>query len=73
MCGPFAFLPGYETGEHRTIRCSASGDPTRLQTSLCLSSVSTGRVLWQLTCVWCFAGYPYTPTCEIQNATRGRL
>jgi len=52
----FAMLSGYETGEHRTVRCSASGDPASLQTSLSLSLVSTGHVRWQLNHVWCSAG-----------------
>jgi len=28
--GAFAMLSGYETGEHRTVPCSASGDPASL-------------------------------------------
>jgi len=48
VCGPFANLPAFKTGEHRTVRCSASGDRARLQTSLCLRPVCTGRVWWQL-------------------------
>ena len=52
----FAMLSGYETGEHRTVWCSASGDPVSLQTSLSLSLVSTGRVRWQLNRVRCSAG-----------------
>jgi len=53
----FALLPGFKSGEHRTVQSSASGDPTRLQTSLCLRPVCTGRVRCQLNHVWCFAGY----------------
>jgi len=52
----FAILSGYETGEHRTVRCSASGDPASLQTSLSFSPVSTRRVRWQLNRIRCSAG-----------------
>jgi len=37
----FAMLPGFKSGEHRTVRCSASSDPSNLQTSLCLRPVCT--------------------------------
>jgi len=42
--GRFANLSGYEFGEHRWVRCSASGDPEVLHTSLSFSPVCTGRV-----------------------------
>ena len=45
----FALLSGYETGEHRTVRCSASNDPTSLHTSLSLSPLRIGRVRCVLT------------------------
>ena len=48
MSGRFAVLPGFKSGEHRTVRCSVSGDPSNLQTSLSLGPVCTGRVRWQL-------------------------
>jgi len=48
MSRRFAVLPGFKSGEHRTVRCSAFGDPSNLQTSLSLGPVCTGRVRWQL-------------------------
>jgi len=44
----FAELSDFKSGEHRTVRCSASGDSVFLQTSVCLGPVYTRRVRWHL-------------------------
>jgi len=43
VCRLFANLSGYESDEHQTVRCSASGDPESLHTSLSFSPVWTHR------------------------------
>ena len=48
VCEPIVNLPTYETGEHRRVRCSASGDPMHLQTSLRTLPVCTRRIRCQL-------------------------
>jgi len=53
----FALLPGSKSGEHRTVRCSASGDRASLQTSLSFSPMCIGRVRCQLRSVRCSTGY----------------
>jgi len=42
----FVELSVFKSGEHRTVRCLASGDPAHLQTSLSLGPVCTGHVRW---------------------------
>jgi len=53
VCGHFAKLSRYEFSEHRTVRCSTSGDPEVLHTSM---SFSPDAYDVDLQSVRCFAG-----------------
>ena len=71
VSGRFAVLPGFKSGEHRTVRCSASGDPSNLQTSLSLGPVCTGRVRWQLAQRPVLCRLPLEIDARFSKVTRG--